>query len=281
MAEGATTATLTVRRGPRRGKKFVLTDAGFQIGHDSKCGLVVKDQYVSPVHTVIERRGSFWVASNQGMNGTLVNGAQIEGARTLAPGDVIQVGAETLIEFQVAESPSSKQKKKGRAEGEKRSLWKSPAVIGGLVLYLGIMTAGFVVMSGLGSSKGEAGLPSELAQRVSNGTRSFLLSDEALETGLGSSPAPDSAVDPAASYYALLAERRGDGTEVEELAARVVVAVERELFQAWHLEQQGRPSHAIERYQKLMQMIPTLRSPSTRLAAARIRVLERKIKDAR
>ena len=103
MADAKPNATLVGLRGPRKGKKYTLGDAEFRIGREASCEIVLHDDFVAPVHTVIEPRGGLWAAVNRGMNGTLVNGARIEGARTLAPGDQVQIGAEAVFEFRVTE----------------------------------------------------------------------------------------------------------------------------------------------------------------------------------
>ena len=115
-----------------------------------------------------------WVAVNRGMNGTLVNGSRIEGPRTLAPGDKIQIGAETVLEFQVAAAePKKKRKerKKKDATGTKKPLWENPVVIGGASVYLLLTLAFFVWVGGRSSSDGKNDLDRQMVEAVSAKTR--------------------------------------------------------------------------------------------------------------
>ena len=97
------------RRGPflflrdGTGAQQVITLGGDRLvlGRASGSDLELSwDPRVSGVHAHLERRGPRWVIDDDGLsrNGTYVNGKRIRGQRTLADGDLIQMG-DTLIGF--------------------------------------------------------------------------------------------------------------------------------------------------------------------------------------
>jgi hypothetical protein len=60
------------------------------------------DEFASARHVRIENRGDgVWVQDLGSTNGTFVNGARVEGAQRLSPGDVLRVG-ETDLKLEVA-----------------------------------------------------------------------------------------------------------------------------------------------------------------------------------
>jgi pSer/pThr/pTyr-binding forkhead associated (FHA) protein len=279
VADAKPNATLVGLRGPRKGKKYTLGDAEFRIGREASCEIVLHDDFVAPVHTVIEPRGGLWAAVNRGMNGTLVNGARIEGARTLAPGDQVQIGAEAVFEFRVTE-PKGKQKgKKKKTAGDggtKRQLWENPFVLGGIGAYLLLLIAFFAWVSGGGSGTGIGDLDPKLVEAVIGKTRDFLVSDPGLVAFNIDAVEVDSATEYSAGFHALVAARRNGADDVEDRADRIVEVVERELFQAWNLERQQRWDEAIERYRRITWIIPPYRASATRLAADRIQVVRKR-----
>lgn len=276
MAEDQPTATLVVLRGARHGRKYTLGEAAFRIGREAPCELVLQDDFVAPLHTVLESRGGLWVAVNRGMNGTLVNGSRIEGPRTLAPGDKIQIGAETVLEFQVAAAEPKKkrkEKKKKDATGAKKPLWENPVVIAGASVYLLLILVFFVWVGGRSSSDGKHDLNRQVVEAVSAKTREFLINDPAIVARDSGEVGIDAAAEFSSDFHALVAARRSGAGDVEARADRIVEAAEHELFQAWNLERQQRWGEAMERYRRVTWMIPPYRASATRLAAERIRVI--------
>jgi pilus assembly protein CpaF len=74
-------------------------DAGrpVTIGRDSTCELVLPHQEVSRRHATIERVGDDLRIADSSANGSIVSGAPLRGTlRTLAPGDVVRIGAFSL-----------------------------------------------------------------------------------------------------------------------------------------------------------------------------------------
>lgn len=262
-----TTASLVVRRGARQGKKYALKGGPFQIGREARCDLVLKDSYVSPVHTVIEMRGDLWVASNRGANGTLINEKPIEGSRTLAPGDVIQVGAETLLEFRIQKVAT-----RSSEPGGPVPLWRRTPVVVGLGVYLAAMVALIVF---LGARPDGPQITSQTRQQVLEDSREFLvgatLGGGSAELAGGLDPQRDAAT----VFYQLAAARsRGAGSDqTETLVDELLEATDALLFQAWLAEQSGNRAQAVRAYRKIVDMLPTMRCPATSFALARIRAL--------
>jgi pSer/pThr/pTyr-binding forkhead associated (FHA) protein len=223
MAEDQPTATLVVLRGARHGRKYALGEAAFRIGREAPCELVLQDDFVAPLHTVLESRGGLWVAVNRGMNGTLVNGSRIEGPRTLAPGDQIQIGAETVLEFQVAAAePKKKRKerKKKDATGAKKPLWENPVVIGGASVYLLLILVFFVWVGGRSSSDGKNDLDRQMVEAVSAKTREFLISDPTIVARDSGEVGIDAAAEFSSDFHALVAARRSGASDVSSRPPR-------------------------------------------------------------
>lgn len=267
------TVQLVMRRGARPGRKAPLRGDRFRIGADASCDWVLKDAYVSPVHTVLERRGGTWTAVNQGVNGTLVNGEPIEGARALAAGDMIQVGAETLLEL-VAGGATRRERteRKAGAPAEAVPLWQRPAVIAGMAVYLLVIVGLFAFLAGL-EGRRDAGLASADVDRAIEGTRAFLAGP-----ALAADGGPETPLDPDADlshdFHALVAmARAGRDADAEALRERILGRLETEFFQAWQYEQRQEWAAATRRYERVLATVPTLRAPAARLATARIRVL--------
>lgn len=71
------------------------------VGRNPSCDLALAwDDRVSRTHAVVERLGSEWTVSDDGLsrNGTYVNGDRVAARRRLVDGDVIRVG-NTLLRF--------------------------------------------------------------------------------------------------------------------------------------------------------------------------------------
>lgn len=68
------------------------------VGRGPDCGLPVTAERASRRHAEVRPRGEGHLVGDLGStNGTLVNGATLEGERTLADGDVIDVGGSTIL----------------------------------------------------------------------------------------------------------------------------------------------------------------------------------------
>ena len=92
--------SLVVQRSPslEAGGVFAADSAPLTLGRDGRNDLVLDgDEFASARHARIEPRGDgVWVSDLGSTNGTYVNGERIEGARRLAPGDVLRVGETDL-----------------------------------------------------------------------------------------------------------------------------------------------------------------------------------------
>ncbi len=274
MSDVEITATLLVRSGPRKGKRFSLDgEEAFRIGKLEDCELVLRDEFVSPLHTVVERRDDVWVAVNRGVNGTLVNQQSIEGVRVLEAGDLIQVGGETLIEFGTKERRRKrKQEVTTLDDGKPKPLWQRPVVLVGLGAYLLALIVVAIVLSS-GSVGGGWGLTRDYADQLVEASRSFLESDAPATSELvRGAVRPDDPGDPSARYWALVAARRSDasGDETARLVDGLVEDIDARLFDAWRMEQRRNWSGAVTAYRAIERLVPTLRCPATAYAVSRL-----------
>ena len=83
------------------GKRMVVAASGATIGRSRDCDIVLDDANVSRRHAEVRPRGDTWIVSDLGStNGVTVNGARIEQAQVLRPGDRVEVGT-TVLTFEL------------------------------------------------------------------------------------------------------------------------------------------------------------------------------------
>jgi len=84
---------LVITAGPKKGERIRLGTDAITIGRASDSSLVIRDDYTSTRHAVLERRRGVWQITDLGStNGTLVNGARISSPVAVVPGTTITVG---------------------------------------------------------------------------------------------------------------------------------------------------------------------------------------------
>ena len=85
----------------KEGDEFSVDSAPLTIGRAGQNDVAIDgDEFASARHVRFEpRRDDVWVQDLGSTNGTYVNGIRIDGARRLAPGDVVRVG-ETDLRFE-------------------------------------------------------------------------------------------------------------------------------------------------------------------------------------
>jgi pSer/pThr/pTyr-binding forkhead associated (FHA) protein len=96
-------ALLQVKRGPNAGSTFLLETDATTIGRSTDSGVFLDDVTVSRSHATFERRDGEWFVRDAGsLNGTYVNGEQVDETK-LATGDQVQIGRFRLTFFQAGE----------------------------------------------------------------------------------------------------------------------------------------------------------------------------------
>jgi pSer/pThr/pTyr-binding forkhead associated (FHA) protein len=96
-------ALLQVKRGPNAGSTFLLESDATTVGRSTNSGVFLDDITVSRAHARFERRGGEWFVRAAGsLNGTYVNGEQVDETK-LATGDQVQIGRFRLTFFQAGE----------------------------------------------------------------------------------------------------------------------------------------------------------------------------------
>ncbi len=95
---------LLVKRGPNAGSTFLLEGGSTAVGRGTDSAVFLDDITVSRVHAVLERRddGSWFVRDVGSLNGTYVNGEQVDETK-LASGDEVQIGKFKLTFFAAGE----------------------------------------------------------------------------------------------------------------------------------------------------------------------------------
>jgi pSer/pThr/pTyr-binding forkhead associated (FHA) protein len=95
---------LLVKRGPNAGSTFLLGRDATTVGRSPESDVFLDDVTVSRKHALLERRedGSFFVRDVGSLNGTYVNGEQVDETK-LASSDEVQIGMFKLIFFAAGE----------------------------------------------------------------------------------------------------------------------------------------------------------------------------------
>jgi pSer/pThr/pTyr-binding forkhead associated (FHA) protein len=93
---------LVVERGGglQGGQRFDLI-GGLSIGRSKEADVQIDDRYASSLHVrVFSREGRFFVEDMNSTNGTLLNGATLQGEAELIDGDSVQIG-DTVFRLEV------------------------------------------------------------------------------------------------------------------------------------------------------------------------------------
>jgi hypothetical protein len=101
-APGGSDGWLVVERGGglEGGQRFDLI-GGLSIGRSKESDVRIDDRYASSLHARVFSRGErFYVEDMNSTNGTLLNGATLEGEAELIDGDNVQIG-DTVFRFEV------------------------------------------------------------------------------------------------------------------------------------------------------------------------------------
>src|SRR2546423_8817165 len=92
-------AELIVKYPDRAAEHFQINRLRVTIGRSARNDLCIPDPFASRVHAEVRREGDEYILQDLGSaNGTLYNGATVEGAIHLTAGGRIQIG-ETEIDF--------------------------------------------------------------------------------------------------------------------------------------------------------------------------------------
>jgi len=93
---------LVVERGGglERDRRFDLI-GGLSVGRSKDADVRIDDRYASSIHArVFSREGRFFVEDMNSTNGTLLNGATLQGEAELIDGDTVQIG-DTVFRLEV------------------------------------------------------------------------------------------------------------------------------------------------------------------------------------
>lgn len=93
---------LIMRTGPTPGATFTLEGDQLTIGRDSTNEIVVNDAEVSRRHARLTFQGGKYVLEDLGStNGTFVNGQRLAGPRVLKAGEVVSLGEQIVLVYEV------------------------------------------------------------------------------------------------------------------------------------------------------------------------------------
>src|SRR5215213_4715679 len=90
---------LFIKHGDHAAEKLVIERLRTTVGRSTRSDICIPDPFASRLHAEIRREGDRYILQDLGSaNGTLYNGATVEGAVPLTSGGRIQIG-ETEIVF--------------------------------------------------------------------------------------------------------------------------------------------------------------------------------------
>lgn len=93
---------LIMRQGPTPGAAFLLEGSQLNIGRDSSNEIVINDAEVSRRHARLTFQGGKYVLEDLGStNGTFVNGQRLAGPRVLKAGEVVSLGEQIVLVYEV------------------------------------------------------------------------------------------------------------------------------------------------------------------------------------
>ncbi len=274
--------SLVQRQGSHQGKRYTLKNALISIGSDKGSDIVVNGSFVSPKHASISRRDDgLWMVSNLSVNRTLVNQQEID-TQQLVSGDMIQIGAETLFEFEVINKNAKKVRKKPTVK-EAKPVSRRPLIQIALVVYLLlIVVAGFVIKS-MNSSNNDIALSMEEVEVILADSRDYFRSDEFIRATV-IAPVSDAMSDTedAAQYFKLVSQLKSGDTplpasDIDPLLDELLNSSREQLYRAWKYERQLRWAEAITEYRGILASIPDIRIPLVSFVMKRISLLQEKI----
>lgn len=93
---------LTMRTGPNPGRTFEINRSEMTIGRDINNDIVINDAEVSRHHArLIAQAGGYVIEDTGSTNGTFVNGERLIGPHLLRPGELILLGENVSLSFDV------------------------------------------------------------------------------------------------------------------------------------------------------------------------------------
>lgn len=91
-----------MRSGPTPGVTFPLEGEQLIIGRDSSNSVTINDAEISRKHSRLSFQGGKYVLEDLGStNGTFVNGQRLAGPVVLKPGDVVSLGEQIVLMYEV------------------------------------------------------------------------------------------------------------------------------------------------------------------------------------
>lgn len=277
---------LLLRQGEHKGKRYPLKKDSVTLGADTACNIVVKGSFVSPKHATITRRDDgLWMITNLSVNRTLVNQQEVD-TQQLVSGDMIQVGAETLFEFEVIDKKAKKAKKeikdlKHDAGKQTKPFSRRPLIQIAIVVYLLLIVVAGVVVKGLNENNNDISLSIEEVELVLQKSRAYFISDDFIETTTAT-PVSATAMETehAAGYFQLISSlKAGESSkkiQANPLLDELLAQSGEHLYRAWKYERQLRWNEAIDEYQAILATIPDIRIPLVSFVMKRIKLIKEK-----
>lgn len=94
---------LVAVKGPLKGQRYTITEAGLMVGRDEDCDVVIPDAGVSRQHArVLLHNAAVWVQDEGSRNGVFVNGKRVVRHRQLSPGAEMLIGEHAFTLEMVA-----------------------------------------------------------------------------------------------------------------------------------------------------------------------------------
>lgn len=272
---------LLQRQGEHKGKHYALKKNVITLGSDSSSNIVIHGSFVSPQHAKISRRDDgLWMITNLSVNRTLVNQQVVE-TQQLESGDMIQIGAETLFEFEIIDKKANKEEKKV-AEKDTKPLTQRPLIQISVAIYLLLIVVLGIYLKGFNRETTEISLSAETVETILSESREYIVSEEfirATEKIQIISSSWDT--EAAATYFELVSSLKpgssAENADANPLLDELLARSRDHLYSAWKYERQMRWQEAIHEYQTILKIVPDIRIPLVSFVMNRISLIKEQI----
>ena len=271
--------TLTIVTGSKSGKVHRLKNDEISLGSHKSNTIQLQGEYVSDYHAVIKRRNDgIRVIKNLSVNNTIVNQAIVD-ERPLADGDVVQIGADNLLRFNIEENKSAikEKKKKIMASSGGQGLLKNKLLITGLLVYLSLIL-GAVLFFGSNENINKAELTYEKVESLLKSTDTYIANMPNIGEvdDLNQNYTLSNDIDKSSDFFEirkLQDQVNFDENKFNQHKNVILETISDSLNQAWHLESTKQHQLAIKEYRDILQIIPDINSPVSKYAVRKIRYL--------
>ena len=284
---------VVIRRGKRTEEQQLDLMPGeiVKLGAAAECHVVFSGDMISPTHAELRVDAGLLVVVNHSINGTRVNGSEVEQAAVRA-GDRIQLSesAEVTLkevhEGRPGDSAPAADTTLQREGPSSSFALNSPLVMAGAALWLVLVAGGaYLMFAGGDAAAGGTGISRATWEKALSANAKHLADADLAKPrpGVVAVPVPAAVggvVDEPARLYATLVELRGGagegGKDVELIVDRISAELDRFMTAAWKAEATQNYQDANWLYRRMAEIVPDPAAPVFRYVQRRLAKLPAK-----